>query len=201
MKRLALVSLLAWASACAGSIESAVEDAREHRRYPAGLSVVYDDRAPLLGGDRIEVAADGQVRWWVEVPSPLAAGQAPEEVFDDGRTLPSAPSRAPDRSGVVDDEARARLAVLLDSIAPWDPPRDSDDDARLERRRAHLQVRLGSDSVATWQWADPTETGDERITSVRRWAETAVHVTEPAVEPSSGGESASPSDEPNPVLR
>lgn len=202
MNRFALLGMLAVASGCAGTIESAVNDAQEHRRYPAGMSVVYDDRAPLLGGDRIEIAADGQVRWWVEAPSPLSATQAPEDAFDDRRTMAAAPDRAPDRVGVVDDEARVRLADLVATIAPWESPRDSEDDSRLERRRAFLETRIGSNVASSWQWADATEIGDERITSVRRWAETAVHVVQPEVAAeTSGGEAPEAQNGPNPVLR
>lgn len=198
MIRFALVGFLVLSVGCAGSIESTVRSAREHGRAAADLAVTYDDRAPLLGGDRIEIAPDGQVRWWTDLPTPLSAGQAPEDVFDDGLTLPTTPTRAPDRTGVVDEEARVRLASLIASIAPWDPPRDAEDDGRLERRRAHLAVRIGSNTDSTWQWADPTETGDERITSIRRWAESAVRVTVPLL---TNTPAQAPATAPNPVLQ
>src|SRR5262245_10329060 len=97
----ALSILLLATIGCAGSLESAVKDADEGSSVPSGLVVVYDDRAPLLGGDRIEVAADGAVRWWTDVPSPMDTGVSPEDAFDDVRTMPAAPDRAPERTGTV----------------------------------------------------------------------------------------------------
>lgn len=183
---------------CAGSIESALDDASDAHTVPAGLAVVYDDRAPLLGGDRIEIAADGSVRWWTDVPSPIDAGSAPEEAFDDIRRMPDAPSREPERTGTVDAAAMNELVSLLVAIAPWRNAPDDPDDTRLERRRAFLTVSRGGANESSWQWADPTESGDERITAVRRWAEIRLpRVIPPAPEPETSGDE---STGPNPLL-
>lgn len=192
-----VVAVLA-ASGCAGSIESALESADESGTVPSGLVVSYDDRAPLLGGDRLEIAADGTVRWWSDVPAPIDAGVSPEDAFDDVRRMPELPSRTPDREGRVDADGMRALLDLLIAIAPWDSSPDDADDSRLERRRAFLTLTRGGTRESSWQWADPTESGDERITAIRRWAE--IHVPRPAppvVEETSGDEATGP----NPVLR
>lgn len=197
MLRLMCLSLALLVFGCAGSLESTVHDARVSHRYPASLSVRYDDRTPLLGGDRIEVDPDGHVRWWQDVPTPISAGGAPEDTFDDVRRMPDSPARAPDIAGTVSAEALGRLLEIIDAIAPWARrPADDNDDGRVERRRALIDVRNGASVASAWQWADPTESGDERITSVRRWAEVSVQrpprVVEPVEEPVEQG--------PNPVL-
>jgi len=202
MKRLAgpICSILLLATVgCAGSLESALKGASENEtsNVPSGLVVVYDDRAPLLGGDRIEIAADGAVRWWTDVPAPMDTGVSPEDAFDDVRTIPAAPERAPERVGTADPAAMHALLALLVEIAPWNQGPDDADDPRLERRRAFLSVTRGSERESTWQWADPTESGDDRVTSVRRWAETRVpRPPAPVVEDTSGDEATGP----NPLL-
>lgn len=192
-----LTSFALFSGGCAGSIESAVVDASEASTIPSGLVVTYDDRAPLLGGDRIEILADGSVRWWSDVPSPIDAGSAPEDAFDDVHRMPEAPSREPERTGTVDAAALRALLALLVSIEPWDSSPDDEDDSRLERRRAFLSITRGNERVGAWQWADPTETGDDRITSVRQWADQYVPRPAPVVV------EETPEDEndgPNPLL-
>ncbi len=201
MKRLAYLALTLLATGCAGTLQTAVESASAARRHPTGMSVTYDDRAPMLGGDRIEVAPDGRVRWWRDVPAPLAVGAAPEDAFDDQRTLPGAPDRAPEVTGTADAAALARLTEILAAIAPWDRTHEDEDDGRLERRRAFVEVRLGTDVARAWQWADPTETGDERITAVLRWAEASVRRDPPPAPPPSEEEGPSVDEGPTPVLR
>lgn len=196
---LALAGLVA---ACAGSLESAVHDAREAHRYPTGMSIVYDDRTPLLGGDRIEIDPDGAVRRWQDVPAAIDAGDAPEDTFDDARQLPPTPERAPDITATASAESLSRLLAIVETIAPWGRrPVDVEDDGRLERRRALLRVQRNGDTAFAWQWADPTESGDARITAIRRWAD--LEIQRPVPDTTTGlPEDPDQVDAgPNPVLR
>ena len=137
MQRLTFLPLGLLVAGCAGSLESTVHDSREAHRYPAGMTVVYDDRTPLLGGDRVEVAADGQVRWWQDPPLAITAAGAPEDTFDDAVRMPESPARAPDVTGAADAEALVRLLALIEEIAPWARrPADDDDVGAQQLERA-----------------------------------------------------------------
>lgn len=165
---------------CASALESVVVDASEVDQYPSGLRVVYDDRAPMLGGVRLEIEPDGVVRRWSDAPSAVVASGAPEELLDDVERLPPTPAREADSTGRADADAMAQLASILAAVEPWDRPADEEADVRIDRRRALLRIELSGDTAETWQWVEPSESGRDRVTSVRAWAESRVAWPQPS---------------------
>lgn len=121
-------------AACGGGIQSPLETAVDQRSVPESLVVVYDDYHPRWGGRRIVVKGDRSLE--VE------------------RWRPNQPENAPDRfSGTIPESALMDLVRLLVAIEAWDQ-RVEDDDTRIDDAKARLEVRIGGERRAIWEWAN-----------------------------------------------
>lgn len=154
MKRLPLASVLTaitlFLVGCGGGVQSKLESSASAGNVPEGLVVVYDDHHPRWGGMRITVKGDRSLS--VE------------------RWRPNQPVAAPDRwEGTVPPSAMDALVQLLVDIEAWEQKVEADE-TRIDDARARLEVRVGGERAATWEWANDLE-ANQRIVQVKRHLE------------------------------
>ena len=119
---------------CGGGIEEPLETAAERGRVPETLVVTYDDYHPRWGGQRIVVKGD--------------------RTLEAEQWRPNQPEDEPDRwSGTVPQEAMVVLVRLLAEIEAWDQQAE-EDDTRIDDATARLEVRVGGEREAIWEWAN-----------------------------------------------
>lgn len=188
--RLILPVVLALTAACAGSLESGLRDARDASSVPVELRVYYDDHDALLGGDRIEITGDGQMRIWRFRPGFVSASDSPEQSLGDVE-IETSPSDPPTEERTLSAEDLTSLVRVLLEVAPWEQVTEQDE-TRLDRRRAVLRATLRGASGTCWEWVDETESDASRIRKFLRWARThgalpSVDVPAPPAEPAEPG--------------
>ncbi len=146
-----LVLLLACAAiGCGGGVQPRLESAAGADEVPGDLRVVYDDHHPSWGGVRIEVRGDRSL--------------------EARRWRPNQPEDAPDAwSGTVPEPALRQLVRLLVDVEAWEQRAD-EDDTRIDDARARLEVRVGGERAAIWEWANDLQ-ANRRIVRVKQHLE------------------------------
>jgi hypothetical protein len=153
--------LLVGVLGCAHPVGKPLRDAVARGAPPPGLVVVYDDRHPWWGGQRITLWGDGALEVLRDRPGPIDArpqvrrGRVPTgEVLSLVDRLVAIRAWEQEAGDPLPAAARAQL-----------PP--------LDKARVRLTVRVGDASSTAWEWANDVE-ARQRIVLVRHHLERLV---------------------------
>lgn len=146
-----LLALVGPAAGCAHPVEETLEAVKAADALPVPLTLVYDERSAVLGGQRIELARDGTMvrrRWR---PGFAPALDAPE-------TLLGEPE---EEAGEADAVARAtlpveavrKLAELLYALEAWEQEAAEDALGRVDDSRTRLVLRVDGGASTIWEYS------------------------------------------------
>jgi hypothetical protein len=148
---LALALAVGALAGCAHPVEETLEAVKRADALPVPLTLVYDERSAVLGGQRIELDGDGTLvrrRWR---PGFAPALDAPE-------TLLGEPE---DEAGEADAVARATLPVeavreladLLFALEAWEQEADEDALGRVDDSRTRLVLTAREGESTIWEYS------------------------------------------------
>ena len=154
--RPSLVGLLALgAVGCAHPVEVTLEQVKEADALPVPITLVYDERSAVLGGQRIELEPDGTLvrrRWRpgfapaLDAPETLV-GEADEEAGEADLVM-----RMSLPIGAVKE-----LAALLFSLEAWEQEADEDALGRVDDSRTRLILTAGAGESEIWEYSQDRE--------------------------------------------
>ncbi len=136
---------------CAHPVEETLESVKDAEALPVPVSLVYDERSAVMGGQRIELERDGTLirrRWR---PGFAPALDAPETLLGE----PEGEAGEADlvTQGTVTVDAVRELAELLVRLEAWDQQADEDELGRVDDSRTRLVLTVDEGESTIWEYS------------------------------------------------
>lgn len=136
---------------CGHPVEETLEAVKRAEALPVSLSLVYDERSAVLGGQRIELDRDGTLvrhRWR---PGFAPALDAPEALLGEARGEASEADLVTRVSLPV--RAVRELAALLVELEAWEQEADEDELGRVDDSRTRLILTAPGGESSIWEYS------------------------------------------------